>query len=273
MNKMAEISSSAVSQRVLTLLNAKPAPSSQWIYLAVILSLVAHIFALVVMYLATASPAGAEAKAEKTVDEIELKFEDESPMDEQDVRAANTSEVVRNLLANAQSQRTSDRVNFSAKSQEQINAEVEQSLKGLEQNEFNQLRSTHSNIPDNVPPPANSNAKDAASQSKDQYDWYKNASNKSYAGPVSAEFNLKDRSAKSSPRPTYRCKSSGQIVVKIAVAPTGEVIDAELDEGKSRGGDCIRDESLSYARKWLFNYNAASPKKQSGTITFTFSAQ
>jgi TonB family protein len=126
----------------------------------------------------------------------------------------------------------------------------------------------------NDKPKEDPKAKDNKNQNHtDNYDWYKNSSNKSSSGPVSAEYFLSGRTAKSTKKPTYRCKSAGKIVVNITVDPNGAVVGAEVDDAKSIGVDCIREESLKYAKMWTFDYNQSAAKKQNGTITFTFSAQ
>jgi TonB family protein len=62
------------------------------------------------------------------------------------------------------------------------------------------------------------------------------------------------------------------VIIKIEVNQAGEVTGAAIDE-RSTANDCIRKESLAYAKKWKFDYNEKAPKKQAGTITFTFSQQ
>lgn len=261
-------------QKVSMVLNTKPAKRSQLIYAAIILSLSAHIFWLAIMYLATASPAGNETGEEQPMEEMELKFEEPEEMAAEMMANPNMSEPVRNLLANAESQRTNEVVNYAGKSQAEIDAEVNANLRALEQNEFNALQSNRKDGGYSEPQKTDPNAKDNKNTSKEKdYEWYKNGSNKSTSGPVSAEYFLSGRTAKSTKKPTYRCKSSGKVVVKITVAPTGEVVDASVDDAKSVGSDCIREESLNYAKLWTFNYDAAAAKKQNGTITFTFNAQ
>lgn len=262
----------ANTSRIALMMNSRPPRTTAFVYQAIILSLSAHIFVLLVMFLVTSSPAVEEEQATEAIEEIELKLEEDEPQD--DGSASNTSEVVRNLLANAEAQRTNDRVNYSGKSAEQIQAEVDQMYRDMEQQEFNQLRSGR---PDNSVPvqrPEDQKPKqDPKSQRTDPTASNNNPSDKSFSGPVSAEYALSGRDPKSMPKPTYRCKSFGKIVVNIAVDPTGAVIDASIDEGKSKGNDCIREESLKYAKRWKFDYKDSAPKKQNGTITFTFSAQ
>ncbi len=262
------------SEQVQSLLGSKPGKKTSFIYQAIIVSLSIHIFVLGITYLLSVPPLETIGEeSDEAIEEIELSFEEpETELPVPDPMEG-MSEEVKNLLANAQSVRTSDRVNYTAKSQEEINAEVYQQLKGLEKAEYDQLKSGRpdNSIKDNVNDPKEK-AKDDKNASKENYDWYKNQSQKSYAGPVSAEFSLQGRSVKSSPKPTYRCKTSGKVIIKIEVNQAGEVTNAAIDE-RSTANDCIREESLAYAKKWKFDYNEKAPKKQAGTITFTFSQQ
>ena len=258
------------SHKLSLLLKAQPPRATEWVYLAIILSLLLHAFTLGIMYLTTASPATSAEKTEQTVDELELKFEED--LREEELEAGSVqSERVRNLLANAESQRTSERVNYSGKSEEQIAKEVEEMYRNMEANEFKGLaegRPKDQSVPTYTPEPRNE-----ATRNNKQDAPLSTGSNQSYSGPVSAEYFLKGRQSKSAPKPTYRCKSSGKIVVNIEVNTMGEVTGVSIDEGKSSGNDCIREESLKYAKKWTFDYNESAPRKQAGTISFTFSAQ
>jgi TonB family protein len=268
-----ETSENKANSSLKDILNARPDKKTTFLFQAVILSLFVHIFIFGVIYLATSTTADplAEETESEAVEELELSFE-EPELDPQ-VQESNMSEAVANLLAQSGTSTTTERVNYTGKSQAEIDAEVLQSLKGLEAAEKEKLATNHKDhsIKDN--PNSNPKAgKDDKNAAKENYDWYKNNSNKSYSGPVSAEYSIKDHTAKSSPKPTYRCKSAGKVIVNIEVNQLGEVVNAYVDE-RSTAIDCIREESLTYAKKWKFDYNDKAAKKQPGTITFTFSAQ
>jgi TonB family protein len=258
------------SHKLSLLLNAHPPRATRWVYMAIILSLLAHIFVFGVMYLATASPANSEQGTQETVEELELKFEEK--LSEEELQAGMVqSERVRNLLANAESQRTSEKVNYVGKTKEEIDREVEEMYRNMEASEFNSLKEGRPK--DQVVATSQDSKPTDPTKNKSNQEQPQAGSNQSYSGPVSAEFYLKGRQSKSTPKPTYRCKSAGKIVVNIEVNTQGDVTDASIDEGKSTGNDCIREESLKYAKRWRFDYNELAPKKQPGTITFVFSAQ
>ncbi|MCC6600049.1 MAG: TonB family protein [Crocinitomicaceae bacterium] len=266
---------SSVPSRLSMVLNARPSKKGALVFQAIITALIIHIFFLAVMYILTATPKMEQQEQEARVEVLDLEFAPPEEMENQQNSLPSTmSEEVRNLLANSQSQRTGERVNYSGKTQAEIEAEVLQNLKNLEQSEFENLKSTHKDLSVNEKKDDAKNAQDKKNVPKENdTDWYKNQSTKSYSGPVSAEYLLSGRQAKFTPRPTYRCKSSGTVVIKIVVDKSGAVTSAEIDEGKTSGNDCIREESLSYARRWKFDYKDDAEKKQDGTITFTFSAQ
>ena len=261
------------TDRIQLILNAKPEKRSALIMQAIILGLAAHIFVLAIMYLVTAQPPVDEEAQEQVLEEIDLELVQEEELEKEQLDVpANASQAVKDLIASSSGKRTSNYVNYTGKSRDAMNAEVEAELAAVEAAERARIASEKGEIPTRSktdPPKTDPSKKNTTTTSPTN----PNPSESSYSGPVSAEFSLNGRSPKKSPRPNYRCKSTGKVVVKIKVDTTGEVIDAQIDESKSVGNDCIRDESLAYARRWAFDYNEKAPKKQDGTITFTFSAQ
>lgn len=267
------MASENATTNIKTFISSAPDKRTKFIYEAIIISLFVHVLVLGVIYLSNSSPLTPENESDEStsqVEELELKFEE--PDVEIDQASGPMSEGVRNLIANASSGRTTERVNYSHKSQAEIDAEVMAQLKGLEAAEYDQLRSQRGESDYTVPLPKD-NDKTNNDKSKNQNgETVSNPSNKSYSGPVSAEFDLAGRNAKKSPKPTYRCKSAGKVIVNIEVNALGEVINATIDP-KSSSDECIREESLAYAKKWAFDYNEKAAKKQPGKITFTFSSQ
>ncbi|MEZ4799174.1 MAG: energy transducer TonB [Flavobacteriales bacterium] len=267
------MASDNATTNIRTFISSAPDKRTKFIYEAIIISLFVHVLILGVIYLSNSSPVGAENEIDEPtsqVEELELKFEE--PDVEIDQASGTMSESVRNLIANASSGRTNERVNYSNKSQAEIDAEVMARLKGLEAAEYDQLRQQRGETDYTVPDPQNKPKQDADKSKNQNGETVSNPSNQSYSGPVSAEFDLAGRNAKKSPKPTYRCKSSGKVIVNIEVNALGEVINASIDP-KSSADECIREESLSYAKRWVFDYNEKAAKKQPGKITFTFSSQ
>lgn len=256
----------------MEVLNARPEGRSALILGAITISLAVHVFIFGVIYLLTVAPAIDQAEVEETVDEIELAFEEPEMVDQQMIDESNLSEEVKNLLAAAGSERSSSQMNYNGMTQAEIKAMVEQNLRNEEKGEFDKLATNHKDFSVNEKTPDPNKGKDDKSTKKDDTSWWKEQNKKSYSGPVSAEFNLAGRNPTNTPRPTYRCKTAGKVIVNIEVNSAGQVTNAWVDE-RSSNIDCIRQESLEYAKKWKFNYDEKAAKKQSGTITFTFSNQ
>lgn len=257
---------------IKTLLHSAPDKRTKFIYEASIISLFVHIIILGALYLANSSvPMDNKAMNDENVmEELELSFEE--PELELNNPTGPMSDDVKNLLASAGSERTNNQVNYSSKSQAEIDAEVLAQLKGLEASEYDGLRQSRGESDILVPKEKEKSKVENDKSKQQQGETPTNPSAQSYAGPVSAEFDLKGRSTKKAPKPTYRCKSSGKVIVKIEVNNLGEVTNASIDP-KSSADECIRAESLTYAKKWMFDYNEKAAKKQPGSITFTFSPQ
>jgi TonB family protein len=261
------------TRRLSLVLNSKPDRSSALVMQAIIIALLIHVFVLGVMYLVTAAPAGDEQEAEETLEELKIELvEEEELLKEQEEIPSKVSAEVRNLLANAAGKRTSRQVNYTGKSRDAMESEVEQSLEEYEQSIKNEIAREKGEIPERKPEQKENTPTKSDKNTAPNSD-PKNNSEESYSGPVSAEFDLAGRYTKKAPKPMYRCKSFGVVVVNIKVDPTGAVLDAQINEARSTGNECLRQESLSYAKRWAFDYKDSAPKKQEGSITFTFTEQ
>lgn len=257
------------TEEFLKSLDNKASDRTAFIYQAIIVSLIAHVFILFTIHMLTEDNRFVEAQEEYIPLDMEM-LDPDIPLPEQEPQENNprTGEL-KNLTANENSQQTNDQVDYRGKTQEQINEEVYNNLKNMESEEFQKLKEGRPDltVPNNDTGKNNKNTKRSS-----ENDWYKKGGDKSYSGRVSATFNVKGRDPLEQPKPTYRCKTQGTVVVNIKVAITGEVTDAEIDESKSTMDDCLRTESQKYALKWRFDYKEGA-KKQDGTISFTFSAQ
>jgi TonB family protein len=108
-----------------------------------------------------------------------------------------------------------------------------------------------------------------------------NGSNNQFAGNVMVDFKLDNRTAFENNNwyirnPGYKCGvgSSGTVMIRVKVNPSGQVIDAYLDEASSNGlNSCMIDEALTYARKSKFNFSQKAPASQSGYIRYRFVSQ
>jgi len=260
-------------EKLKRILEQQPGKRTALIYQAVILALGIHIFFLSLLFFATSSPEGStQAKSEHLLEEFDLQFEEEASLKEELLNPGLTPGELHDLVAGKSSERTTQMVSYSGRTKAQIEEEVNAQLYGLEKEEFERLKAERGGIQE---PETGPEEKPVVNKTRDRedYDWFRNQSDKSHAGPVSAEFDLSGRSTRTTPRPTYRCRAAGKVVVHIDVDPSGNVLAAAINETASSADECIRAESLSYAKKWTFNYSPDSPKKQKGIITFTFRGQ
>ena len=235
---------------------------------AIALTLFIHAFVMAIAYLLASAPGYHPREPEPLSEFVELELAPES-QDVQEEFEQPVSEEVRNLLASQQAARTSDKVNYTGKSKADMAAEVEAYYKNLEAAEYERLASERGDVPPVVP-----DQTPKQQQPREDYSYLKNGSQKSYSGSVAANYDLKNRNPHQPvPKPTYLCKSAGVVVVGIEVDQSGAILRHWLIEEKSSLNECLREQSLKYAAKWHFDYSASAPKKQTGSITFTFSAQ
>ena len=96
-----------------------------------------------------------------------------------------------------------------------------------------------------------------------------NQNEQRYSEPVSASFEMKGRVPIENPIPAYRCRANGVVAVLVSIDELGQVVDASIQEGSSSLNSCLREESVSYARKWRFDFTS-SKSIQQGRITFVF---
>ncbi len=258
------------TEEFLKSLDAKPKGRTEMMFQAIIVSLIAHIFILFVTQMLTQD--NRMAKEEVIYQELEMDMIEEDlipPPDPQEFVPKDGE--LRNLVANENSERSSEARSYRGMSSAQINEQVYNELKNMEADEFARLKEGHPDYTVQERRDGNGNAADKAKKS--DYDWYREQQHsKSYDGRVTASYNMKGRDAQDQPLPTYRCKTHGTVVLLITINQLGQVTEAKIDEAKSSFDECIRTESQKYALKWKFDYKGDT-KKQDGTITFTFSAQ
>jgi len=254
----------------LKALDDRPKERMVFVYQAIIVSLIAHIFILFVTQMLTQDHRIAED--EVVYEELAMDMLSEEPLpeevkpQEQDPR---TGEL-HNLVANENSERSSDARSYRGMSSSQMKEQAYNDLKSMEAEEFARLKNGES---DYTVANKTQGQGTSSDKKKSDMDWYREQQqNKSYSGPVTASFNMAGRDPLENPIPTYRCKTNGKVVVLVSIDELGKVIEARINEGVSSPNVCLRDESLLYAKKWRFDYSNRS-RKQDGTITFTFSAQ
>ena len=254
----------------LKALDDRPKEQMAFVYQAIIVSLIAHIFILFVTQMLTQDHRVAEE--EVIYEELAMDMLPEEPLPEEpEQQQLPRNGELKNLVANENSERSSDARSYRGMSSSQMKEQVYNDLKNMEAEEFAKLKGGEPDY--TVANKSQGQGKSSSEPKKSDMDWYREQKqNKSYSGPVTASFNMAGRDPLDNPIPTYRCKTNGTVVVMVSIDELGKVIDARINESASSPNECLRAESEKYARKWRFDYSSRS-RKQDGTITFTFSAQ
>jgi len=240
---------------------------NEYVYIGIIGALLIHAVVLVVLNL---TPMRAPAEAPVFVEvgfsteEIEI---DERTFEE--VMAERVNEQIANLTADANSERSAERMNFSASDRAASDAEVENDLQNYEdevQAELDAQREQAgetdlTDVPNDTKPIV---------ENLDKYDYY----GKSYNGSVTAEYDVPGREARKIDVPGYKCKAGGKVVVNVIVNKTGEVIEAEINQAASNiTSSCLINEALASAKKSVFFIKSDAPKASPGSITYRFIPQ
>jgi tRNA pseudouridine55 synthase len=257
------------AQEFLRALDERPKERWTFVYQAIIVSLVVHIFILFVTQMLTEEHRVAED--EVIYEQLEMDMLNEEPLPEEQLPPDERSNAeLRNLIANENSERSSEAKSYRGMSSAQMKEQVYNDLKTMEAEEFARLNNGATDY--TVAPKTQGSQQEKSSFQKGENDWFKEQQNKSYSGPVTASFNMMGREPMDNPIPTYRCKTNGVVVVLVTIDELGKVADARVQEGSSSTNTCLREESVKYASKWRFDYSG-SKRKQDGTITFTFNKQ
>ena len=93
-----------------------------------------------------------------------------------------------------------------------------------------------------------------------------------FQGATYINFFLKNRYKMKIPVPTYRCESSGKVIVNITVNRDGRVVAHKISEDSSLD-ECLRASAIRSVKSSKFNQNYDAPLKQRGSITYIFEAQ
>lgn len=114
---------------------------------------------------------------------------------------------------------------------------------------------------------------DYASFSKPEPTRKETPSNKTYSGPSVVSYSLDGRKASKLSIPAYRCMGAGHVTVIITVDPSGNVINAKIQEDASTADKCLCDFAIRAARGSKFSASATAPARQMGNIVYMFIAQ
>ena len=94
-----------------------------------------------------------------------------------------------------------------------------------------------------------------------------------YSGPSVVSYALDGRKASRLSIPAYRCLGSGHVTVIITVDPSGNVLNAKVQEDASSSDRCLRDFAIRAARLSKFSASTSAPPRQIGNIVYMFIAQ
>lgn len=240
------------------LMNAKPSGGTKWVFQALLLALGIQVFSLTILFFTTSSGYSWEsAELTSEVVEAEIPLFLEEPNNE-GVDKSGNQESMRNVMSQMGGAAGNEVGDFTG-------SQGAQSARDYEAQEFERLRREHANdIKPEVQRSTPNNPKENQSNQA-------NSTTTSYQGAVSVEWKMMGRSVSQGPKPTYRCKQAGVVQVNVTIDEKGWVKQANIDPSSSMI-DCLREESLSHAKRWKFNADLGKTN-QTGTIVFRFAAQ
>ena len=94
-----------------------------------------------------------------------------------------------------------------------------------------------------------------------------------YSGPSVVSYDLAGRKASRLSIPAYRCFGAGHVTVIITVDPSGNVVNAKIQDDVSSNDKCLRDFAIRAARTSKFSASSSAPPRQIGNIVYMFIAQ
>lgn len=94
-----------------------------------------------------------------------------------------------------------------------------------------------------------------------------------YSGPSVVSYALDGRKASRLSIPAYRCLGAGYVTVIITVTPSGDVVNAKIQDEVSSNDACLRNFAIRAARLSRFSASSSAPARQMGNIVYMFIAQ
>ena len=231
------------------MINLHPKQSNTWTS-SIIIGVLGYAFVMLFGYFISSTPDKLIVKPiVPVVQEMEVELE-EAPAEQggnDDAGNSMMSEAVRNLIASTESARVNKEVNYTGNETRTGNAGSQgaQSATNYEKQMRDQLMTNHTDHSAGAatsPDRSTSNNNNKATEQ---------GGNTSYSGPVTATFTLSGRSIKQAPKPTYKCKGAGTVVINITVDEWGKVVSAKMDEARSSKDACLSAESVAYAQRWM----------------------
>tara|TARA_B110000093_G_scaffold173877_1_gene206477 strand:- start:117 stop:839 length:723 start_codon:yes stop_codon:yes gene_type:complete len=233
---------------------------------AVIYTLAVHAVALFIFTQVTVSDTTSPSEQFTSIeffDPSELPELDKSP---EELFQEKLDERISNLRADASAETSTESrsTGLSAAELAALEAEVASDLSDLESSEFERLSSEEIEFETvGVPESGEDSQRDIDTMD----DW-----DKQYEGRVTVRFDLDARSPRHLDVPGYKCQGRADIVVKISVSASGEVLSAELVSGASEGS-CFAVAALRSALASEFLPLSSAPRRQEGTLSYAFVAQ
>ena len=233
---------------------------------AVIYTLAVHAVALFIVTQVTVSDTTSPSEQFTSIeffDPSELPELDKSP---EELFQEKLDERISNLRADASAETSTESrsTGLSASELAALEAEVASDLSDLESSEFERLSSEEIEFETvGVPESGEDSQRDIDTMD----DW-----DKQYEGRVTVRFDLEARSPRHLDVPGYKCQGRADIVVKISVSTSGEVLSAELVSGASEGS-CFALAALRSALASEFLPLSSAPRRQEGTLSYAFVAQ
>lgn len=216
-------------------------------------------------------------------DEIMLEIQPENIEVQQEFRA-NVKNVVRDQ--NDTREKSMDKwteakpAKESAKEFTRSSKEIEQSIKSLEKQFFNETGGEEKRK--KIIEEKNNNlAKNNESKKQSNTVVSKSGGDKAFGGNVMVNWSLVNRDPHQNDpyfvrNPGYTCgdKTSGLVTIRIKVDQSGKVVDATYNaQASNSASPCMIEQARKYALMSRFNYSNTAASLQEGTIRYTFVSQ
>ena len=239
---------------------------TQGVQNAVIITLAVHAVALFTLTQITFMD---EVPASEQFAAIEL-FNPEDLLEQEEVEVPldpiqqRINERISNLRSDASKESSTEQrsTGITKAEQEAIDRAVEKELSDLESSEMDRLSKVEKEF-DTVGLPDESDN----SRVDTMDDW-----DKQYEGRVTVKFDLENRSAQHLDVPGYQCKGRADIIVSIVVDNVGKIVSSDLVSGADPHS-CFAEAALKSAESSRFLPSSDAPRRQTGTLTYTFVAQ
>jgi len=230
-------------------------------------TLMLHTFMLFAMAMSKL-PKENEARAEAEM-VMELAAPQDLPPDPMLEPPTSAPEEVKNLTSNITAQvQPQMRLYPGPQAQEQMASDIEEELLAFEAQEFRKRDSARKADGKEVVMPK----LDPSKWDPAKYLPKKNEPSR-MEGLTTVTYDLVGRTDLDLDVPAYLCMGQGAVVIKVAVERDGRVSRAELDEGRTRADDCMRENALRSAESARFNSSSSAADPQRGTMTYIFLAQ